>query len=149
YDVADIELSSGASYIYRENGRRYIPIKFNVRGRDLSSAVSEARTKVGESLHLPVGSHLAWSGESAALEEAKERLAWMISFSLLLIIVLLYGFFNNMRDSVVALWDIPFAACGGILALYVVGLNLSVSAAIGFISLFSICAMNGILVLTS
>jgi cobalt-zinc-cadmium resistance protein CzcA len=147
-DVADIGLSSGASYIYRENARRYIPIKFSVRGRDLGSAVSEARTKVGESIQLPTGYVLDWSGEFGALQEAKERLAWIIPLSLLLIMVLLYGLFNNVRDSVMALWDIPFAACGGILALYVTGLNLSVSAAVGFISLFGVSVMNGILVLT-
>ncbi len=147
-DVADIALSPGASYIYRENSHRYIPIKFSVRGRDLGGAVSEAQAKVGERLHLPAGYHLEWSGEFGALQEAKERLAWIIPLSLMLILVLLYGLFNNIRDCIMALWDIPFAACGGILALYLTGLNLSVSAAVGFISLFGVSVMNGILVLT-
>jgi len=147
-DVADIGMSPGASYIYRENAHRYIPIKFSVRGRDLGSAVGEAQAKVRQRVHLPAGYHLEWSGEFGALQEAKDRLAWIVPLSLMLIMVLLYGLFNNLRDSLMALWDIPFAACGGIVALYLTGLNLSVSAAVGFISLFGVSVMNGILVLT-
>jgi cobalt-zinc-cadmium resistance protein CzcA len=147
-DVADVGFSQGASYIYRENAHRYIPIKFSVRGRDLGGAVSEAQARVRGGVPLPAGYRLEWSGEFGALQEAKERLAWIIPLSLMLIMVLLYGLFNNIRDSLMALWDIPFAACGGILALYLTGLNLSVSAAVGFISLFGVSVMNGILVLT-
>jgi heavy metal efflux system protein len=147
-DVADISMSSGASYIYRENAHRYIPIKFSVRGRDLAGAVGEAQDNVRNRVQLPSGYRLEWSGEFGALQEAKDRLAWIIPLSLMLIMVLLYGLFNNIRDSVLALWDIPFAACGGILALYITGLNFSVSAAVGFISLFGVSVMNGILVLT-
>jgi cobalt-zinc-cadmium resistance protein CzcA len=148
-DVADIGFTSGASYILRENGRRYIPVKFGVRGRDLDSAASEARTKIGKSIYLPVGYRLEWSGEFAALEQAKDHVAWIGVLSLLLIILLLYVFCNNVRDSVMALFDLPFAASGGILALYFAGLNLSVSAAVGFISVLGLCAVNGVLVLAS
>lgn len=147
-DVAKIEMSSGASYIYRENAHRYIPIKFSVRERDLGGAVSEAQDRVQKKVKLPSGYRLEWSGEFGALQEAKERLMWIVPLSLMFIMVLLYGLFNNLRDSVMALWDIPFAACGGILALYFSGLNFSVSAAVGFISLFGVSVMNGILVLT-
>ncbi len=147
-DVASVDFASGASYIYRENARRYIPIKFSVRGRDLGGAVAEAQSAVQKGVRLPAGYRLEWSGEFGALQEAKDRLAWIIPLSLMLIMVLLYGLFNNLRDSLMALWDIPFAACGGVLALYVTGLNLSVSAAVGFISLFGVSVMNGILVLT-
>jgi cobalt-zinc-cadmium resistance protein CzcA len=146
--LSDVAFSQGASYIYRENAHRYIPIKFSVRGRDLGGAVSEAQARVRGGVPLPAGYRLEWSGEFGALQEAKERLAWIIPLSLMLIMVLLYGLFNNIRDSLMALWDIPFAACGGILALYLTGLNLSVSAAVGFISLFGVSVMNGILVLT-
>lgn len=117
-DVAKIEMSSGASYIYRENAHRYIPIKFSVRERDLGGAVSEAQDRVQKKVKLPSGYRLEWSGEFGALQEAKERLMWIVPLSLMFIMVLLYGLFNNLRDSVMALWDIPFAACGGILALY-------------------------------
>ncbi len=147
-DVAKIEMTAGASYIYRENAHRYIPIKFSVRNRDLGGAVGEAQAKVQHVVHLPSGYHMEWSGEFGALQEAKDRLMWIIPLSLMLILVLLYGLFNNLRDSIMALWDIPFAAFGGILALYLTGLNFSVSAAVGFISLFGVSVMNGILVLT-
>ncbi len=147
-DVADISMSPGASYIYRENARRYIPIKFSVRDRDLGGTVSEAQARVQEKVPLPPGYQLEWSGEFGALQEAKERLTWIVPLSLMLIVILLYGLFNNIRDSIIALWDIPFASAGGILALYFTGLNLSVSAAVGFISLFGVSVMNGILVLT-
>jgi cobalt-zinc-cadmium resistance protein CzcA len=147
-DVSEIAISSGASYVYRENAHRYIPIRFSVRGRDLAGAVGEAQNNVRKRVQLPSGYRLEWSGEFGALQEAEERLAWIIPLSLMLIMVLLYGLFNNIRDSILALWDIPFAACGGVLALYIAGLNFSVSAAVGFISLFGVSVMNGILVLT-
>lgn len=147
-DIADVSMTPGASYIYRENARRYIPIKFSVRGRDLGGTVSEAQARVQEKVHFPPGYRLEWSGEFGALQEAKERLAWIVPLSLMLIAVLLYGLFNNIRDSIMALVGIPFFACGGILALYLTGQNLSVSAAIGFISLFGVAVMDGILMLT-
>lgn len=147
-DVADITTGPGASYVYRENARRYIPIKFSVRGRDLGSAVGEAQSRVSRNVKLPAGYRVEWSGEFGALQEAKDRLAWIIPLSLMLIMVLLYGMFNNFRDSLMALAGIPFAACGGILSLFVTGLNFSVSAAVGFISLFGVTVMDGILMLS-
>jgi cobalt-zinc-cadmium resistance protein CzcA len=147
-DVANIEMSTGASYIYRENNRRYIPIKFSVRGRDLGSTVTEAQQRVQKNVTMPPGYRLEWSGEFGALQEAKDRLAVIVPLSLLLILVLLYSLFNNLRDSLMTLAGIPFAACGGLLALEVTGLNFSVSAAVGFISLFGVTVMDGILMLT-
>lgn len=147
-DVADIGLSTGASYIYRENNRRYIPIKFSVRGRDLGSTVAEAQAKVARAVPLPGGYRLEWAGEFGALQEAKERLAVIVPLSLMLILVLLYSLFNRLRDSLMTLAGIPFAACGGLLALEVTGLHFSVSAAVGFISLFGVTVMDGILMLT-
>jgi heavy metal efflux system protein len=147
-DVADIGVEPGASYIYRENNRRYIPIKFSVRGRDLSGAVGEAQKIVSREVKLPPGYRLEWSGEFGALKDAQARLAWIIPVSLLLIVVLLYSLFNTLRDSLMALVGIPFAACGGIWALYLTGMNFSVSAAVGFISLFGVAVMDGIIMLT-
>jgi cobalt-zinc-cadmium resistance protein CzcA len=147
-DVADIQMEPGASYIYRENIRRYIPIKFSVRGRDLSSAVGEAQRVVRKQVQLPQGYTLDWSGEFGELQEAQARLAWIVPVSLLLIVVLLYSHFNTLRDSLMALAGIPFVACGGILALYLTGTNFSVSAAVGFISLFGVAVMDGIIMLT-
>ena len=98
---------------------------------------------------LPRGYRLEWGGEFGALQEAKARLAFIVPLSLLLIFMLLYALFNSIRDSLLALAGIPFAAAGGILGLWVSGLNLSVSAAIGFISLFGVATMDGILLVSN
>src|SRR5262245_16691511 len=147
-DVATITLRSGASYIYRENNARYLPIKFSVRGRDLGSAVAEAQAKVEQNVKLPAGYHVEWSGEFGELKEAEARLAYIVPLSLLLIFLLLYGAFNSLRDSVLVLASIPFALIGGVLALFVRGINFSVSAAVGFVSLFGVAVMAGIILLS-
>ena len=147
-DVARIGLEVGASYIYRENNARYLPLKFSVRGRDLGSAVADAQDKVGKTIRLPDGYRIEWSGEFGALKEAQRRLAYIVPLSLLLIVVLLYSMFNSLRDSFLALTGIPFSVSGGILALYLTGEPFSVSAAVGFISLFGVSVMIGILMLT-
>lgn len=147
-DVADVRLETGAAYIYRQNTQRFVPIKYSVRGRDLGSTVAEAQERVAKNVVLKPGYRLEWSGEFGALVEAKKRLAIIVPLSLLLIMMLLYSLFNSVRDSLLALAGIPFAACGGILGLYVFGLNASVSAAVGFISLFGVSAMDGILLVS-
>jgi heavy metal efflux system protein len=146
--VCHITLRSGASYIYRENNERYIPIKFSVRGRDLGSAVAEAQAKVDTHVKLPAGYHVEWSGEFGELQEAEARLAFIIPASILLIIILLYSTFNSLRDSMVVMAGIPFAMIGGILALWLTGINFSVSAAVGFISLLGVAVMAGIILLS-
>ena len=145
-ELADISLDTGASYIYRERNQRYIPIKFSVRGRDLGGAVAEAQDRIARNVKLPTGYRIEWSGEFEWLQQAKKRLAVIVPLTLVLIMVLLYGLFNSLRDSLMALLGIPFAVCGGILGLYVSGLDFSVSAAIGFISLFGVSVMSGILI---
>ena len=147
-DVADIKLESGAAYIYRENSQRFVPLKYSVRDRDLGSTVAEAQERITKNVVLPGGYRLEWSGEYGALVEAKKRLAIIVPLSLLLIMMLLYSLFNSLRDSLIALAGIPFAVAGGILGLTVAGLNLSVSAAVGFISLFGVSAMDGILLVS-
>ncbi len=147
-DVAEVKLDTGAAYIYRENSRRFIPLKYSVRERDLGSTVAEAQERIAEKVPLPPGYRMEWSGEFGALQEAKKRLAVIVPLSLLLILALLYSLFNSVRDSLIALSGIPFAVCGGILGLYVAGLNASVSAAVGFISLFGVAAMDGILLVS-
>ncbi|MFZ1212168.1 MAG: CusA/CzcA family heavy metal efflux RND transporter [Pseudolabrys sp.] len=144
-DVAEVRLETGAAYIYRQNTERFVPIKYSVRGRDLGSTVADAQARIAKNVQLKEGYRLEWSGEFGALVEAKKRLAIIVPLSLLLIMMLLYSLFNSVRDSLLALAGIPFAACGGILGLYVFGLNFSVSAAVGFISLFGVSAMDGIL----
>jgi cobalt-zinc-cadmium resistance protein CzcA len=147
-DVAEVKLEGGASYIYRENSQRFVPLKYSVRGRDLGSTVAEAQRRLAQSVPSPPGYRMEWTGEYGALVEAKKRLAFIVPLSLLLIMMLLYGLFNSIRDGVIALAGIPFAVSGGILGLYVAGLNASVSAAVGFISLFGVSAMDGILLMS-
>jgi cobalt-zinc-cadmium resistance protein CzcA len=143
-----VKLDSGAAYIYRENSQRFIPLKYSVRERDLGSTVADAQERIARTVKLPPGYHMEWSGEFGALQEAKKRLGIIVPLSLLLILALLYGLFNSVRDSLIALSGIPFAVAGGILGLSVAGLNASVSAAVGFISLFGVAAMDGILLVT-
>jgi cobalt-zinc-cadmium resistance protein CzcA len=147
-ELADITLDTGASFIYRERSQRYIPIKFSVRGRDLGGTVAEAQDRVTKALKLPNGYQILWSGEFDDLQNAKQRLMIVVPITLLLILILLYGLFNSLRDSLLAVAGIPFAIGGGLIALYLAGLDFSVSAAIGFISLFGVAVMDGILNIT-
>jgi heavy metal efflux system protein len=147
-ELADISLDTGASYIYREATQRYIPVKFSVRGRDLGSTVAEAQQRIASNVTLPTGYRIEFAGEFEELQLAKERLEIIVPISLLLIITLLYSLFNSLRDSLMALAGIPFAVVGGVVALYVTGLAFSISAAIGFVSLFGVSVMNGILIIT-
>jgi cobalt-zinc-cadmium resistance protein CzcA len=147
-EIADITLDTGASFIYRERSQRYIPIKFSVRGRDLGGTVAEAQERVAKAVKLPNGYRLVWAGEFDSLQAAKQRLLVVVPITLLLILVLLYGLFNSLRDSLLSVAGIPFAIGGGLIALYFAGLDFSVSAAIGFISLFGVAVMDGILNIT-
>jgi cobalt-zinc-cadmium resistance protein CzcA len=147
-ELANISVDSGASFIYHEATQRYVPIKFSVRGRDLGSTVAEAQARIAKNIHLAVGYRIVWAGEFQDLQTAKGRLAVFVPMSLAMIMILLYSLFNSVRDSLLALAGIPFSVAGGVCALFVTGLPFSVSAAIGFISLFGVSVMNGILVLT-
>ena len=148
-ELASISLDTGASYIFRERNQRFVPIKFSVRGRDLAGAVEEAQQRISANVKLPSGYRIEWSGEFEWLQQAKKRLAVILPVTLIFILVLLYGMFNSLRDSLMALLGLPFAVCGGILALYVFGLDFSISAAIGFISLFGVSVMSGILIINA
>jgi heavy metal efflux system protein len=147
-ELATIPLDTGGSYIYREANQRYIPVKFSVRGRDLGSTVADAQEQVVRKVKLPEGYRIEWAGEFGELQKAKKRLEVIVPVSIILIMVLLYGLFNSFHDSLLALSGIPFAIAGGLLSLYVTGLDFSISAAIGFVSLFGISVMNGILLIT-
>src|SRR5579862_3970668 len=146
-ELADISLDTGASYIFRERNQRFVPIKFSVRGRDLAGAVEEAQQRIADNVKLPTGYRIEWSGEFEWLQEAKLRLAIILPITLILIMILLYILFNSLRDTFLALLGLPFAIGGGILALFVRGLDFSVSAAIGFISLLGVSVMSGILII--
>jgi heavy metal efflux system protein len=147
-ELASITLDTGSSYIYRERNQRYVPIKFSVRGRDLAGAVAEAQERIAKNVKLPTGYRIDWAGEFESLQMAKKRLSVIVPISLVLILVLLYSLFNSWRDSFMALLGIPFSIAGGIIALYVSDLNFSISAAIGFVSLFGVSVMSGILIIS-
>lgn len=147
-DVANVTMVSGASFIYREGQERYIPIKFSVRGRDLGGAVAEAQRKVAEQVKIPGGYRLEWVGEFGQMNEAMDRLKIIVPLSIGLILLLLFFNFNSITDTLLAASVMPMALIGGIFALYLTGTPFSVSAAIGFIGLFGISVMEGIIVLT-
>jgi cobalt-zinc-cadmium resistance protein CzcA len=147
-EVASVKLVAGASYIYREQQERYLPIKFSVRGRDLGSAIREAEEKIAKQVQLPPGTRLEWVGEFQNLQDAINRLQIAVPLSLALIGLLLWLNFSSLSDTLLALSVIPMAIVGGILALFVTGIAFSVSAAIGFIALFGISVMDGILIIS-
>jgi cobalt-zinc-cadmium resistance protein CzcA len=147
-DLADVHLVSGAAFIYREQQQRYVPIKFSVRGRDLGGAVLEAQHAVERQVLLPGGYRLEWVGEFGNLQDAISRLSVAVPLSIALIILLLYLNFHSLRDALLAASVIPMALLGGIFALWATGTAFSVSSAIGFVALFGIAAMDGIIVLS-
>lgn len=147
-EVATIKLVSGAAYIYREQQERYLPIKFSVRGRDLGSTIKEAQDKVAEQVQLPAGSRLEWVGEFGNLQDAIRRLSIVVPISLALIAMLLWFNFGSLADTLLAMSVIPMAIFGGVVGLVVFGIPFSVSAAIGFIALFGIAVMDGIIILS-
>jgi cobalt-zinc-cadmium resistance protein CzcA len=147
-EVATIKLVSGAAFIYREQQERYLPIKFSVRGRDLGSAIREAQEKVNEQVKLPPGSRLEWVGEFGNLQDAIRRLSIVVPISLALIAILLWFNFGSMTDTLLAMSVIPMAIFGGVLGLFLTDIPFSVSAAIGFIALFGISVMDGIIILS-
>ncbi|HLG83327.1 MAG TPA: CusA/CzcA family heavy metal efflux RND transporter [Bradyrhizobium sp.] len=147
-EVATIKLVSGAAYIYREQQERYLPIKFSVRERDLGSAIQEAQQKIAEQVKLPPGSRLEWVGEFGNLQDAIRRLSIVVPISLALIAMLIWFNFGSVIDTALTMSVIPMAVFGGIVGLVVTGIPFSVSAAIGFIALFGISVMDGIIILS-
>ncbi|MBN9081439.1 MAG: cytochrome-c peroxidase [Rhizobiales bacterium 62-17] len=145
--VAKISLVSGPSFIYREQQQRYIPIKFSVRDRDLGSAIREAQQRVAE-LNIPAGYRLEWAGQFGNLQDAIKRLQVIVPITVLFMAVLLFVNFSSLTDTLLGLSVIPMAMIGGILALFATGIPFSVSAAVGFIALFGISVMEGIILLT-
>jgi cobalt-zinc-cadmium resistance protein CzcA len=147
-EVASVKLVSGASYIYREQQERYLPIKFSVRDRDLGSAIQEAQRKIANQVQLPPGSRLEWVGEFGNLQDAIARLKVVVPLSLALIALLLWINFGSVPDTLLAMSVIPMAVIGGVFALFLTNIPFSISAAIGFIALFGISVMDGIIILS-
>jgi cobalt-zinc-cadmium resistance protein CzcA len=147
-ELASITAETSPSVIYREDGIRYSPVKFSVRGRDLQSTISDAQRQITDTVRLPPESHLEWSGEINELKDAMGRLSVIIPLTLLLITFLTYSAVGNLIDTLLVLINIPVACAGGVLALLVTGEPFSVSAAMGFISIFGIAIQDAILVVT-
>ena len=143
--IASVETAEGASFIYREQLERYVPVRFGVRGRDLQSAVEEAKARVAREVGLAEGVHLQWAGEYGELQAANRRLAFVVPFALILIAGVLFGATTSLVDTFIIMAQIPIACLGGILGLFITGTPFSVSAAVGFISIFGIAVMDGIL----
>jgi cobalt-zinc-cadmium resistance protein CzcA len=139
-------LRSGASTIYREQGKRFIAVKFSVRGRDLAGAVAEAQAKTARFFHGAY--HAEWSGEFQEMLEAEQRLMYIIPLSLAAIFVLLYLAFHDLVDALLVFSNVIDLSVGGVWALFLTGTNFSISAAVGFISIFGIAIMDGLLLVS-
>ena len=146
--VADVSLHEGAFMIYRENGRRYIPIKFSVRGRDLAGTIADLQERLAEKVHLPEGYHLEWAGEYDSLQKEQRRLAIIIPISLLIILALLFTAFNSLRHALLVLTILPFAMIGGVLSLLVTHTPFSISAAVGFASVIGVCTLGSVVLVS-
>jgi heavy metal efflux system protein len=147
-EIARVTLASGPAMIYREGQERYVPIKFGVRKRDLAGAVREAQAKVAADVQLPGGYRLEWVGQFRDLTVALERLALVVPLSVGAILLLLLANFGSVRDALLAGSAMPMALIGGVFALGVTGTPFSVSAAIGFVGLFGIAVMEGIIIVS-
>jgi cobalt-zinc-cadmium resistance protein CzcA len=141
----------GASYVYRENNLRFIPIKFSVRDRDLASAIAEAMKMVNDpkdGVVFPPGYKPIWSGEFEQMQEANTRLMYIIPLSLALIMMLLYSMFSSVKDCLLVMVNVLEAAMGGVFALYLTGTHFSISGAVGFVSVFGVAVQDGVLLVT-
>ena len=146
--MATITEQTGAFIVYRENNERYIPIKFSVRGRDLEGTVTEAQKRITEHVTLPEGYRIEWHGEYDQLQDEKHRLATIVPFTLAIILFLVYLAVRSIRDALLVLVSVPFAFVGGVLALALTGTHFSISAAVGFISLFGVAVQGGLILVS-
>lgn len=147
-EIALITQHTGPCLIYRDDNERYSALKFSVRDRDMGSAIKEAQEKVDETVKLKRGYKMIWQGDFENQQRATKRLTEVVPISLLLIFLLLFLMFGNLKDAALVFLNVPFAIVGGLLALHLTGTNFSISAGIGFIALFGICIQDGVLLIT-
>ncbi len=147
-EIADFKMVTGPAFIYRDNNKRFIAIKFSIRERDLGSTIAEAQEKVNAKVNIPKGYNITWNGEFENQVRAQKRLIEVVPVCILLIFVLLFVAFGNAKDAGLVLLNVPFAIIGGILALHVTGTIFSISAGIGFIALFGLCIQNGVILIS-
>ena len=147
-NIARIEKLTGPSLIFRDDNRRYSAVKFSVRGRDMGSTIAEAQKKVSKAVQLNKGYEIQWAGDFENQLRATKRLQEVVPISLLLIFLILFMMFGDVKDAGMVLLNVPFAIIGGIAALLITGTNFSISAGIGFIALFGICIQNGVILIS-
>ena len=147
--VADIRVVDGPNQISRENGKRRVVVQANVRGRDVGGVVADARAAIEREVRLPAGSYLLWGGQFENLASARDRLALVIPACFALILLLLYGALGSARDAAIVFTGVPLALVGGVLALFLRGMDFSISAAVGFIALSGIAVLNGLVMVSS
>jgi heavy metal efflux system protein len=148
-ELAHVGVGYGRASISRENGRRYVGIRMNVRGRDMGGFVAEARAKVAAQAPTPVGTTIEWGGEFENKERAMARLLLVVPVALVVTLVLLFKAFDSFSLAVLTLLNVPLALMGGIVALFLTGMPMSVAAAVGFIALIGQASLNGVLVLSA
>lgn len=147
-EIAEIKTITGPAFIYRDNNTRHIAVKFSNRGRDLGSTIAEAQAKVNRMVHLDQGYTITWAGEFENQTRASNTLAHVVPLCLLVIFLILFVTFGNVKDATLVILNVPFALIGGILALHITGINFSISAGIGFIALFGVCIQNGVILVS-
>jgi cobalt-zinc-cadmium resistance protein CzcA len=147
-EIASISLKTGPCLIFRDDNERYSAVKFSVRGRDMGSTIKEAQEKINKSVQLKRGYRMEWQGDFENQQRATKRLTQVVPISLLLIFLLLFTMFGNFKDAALVFSNVPIAIVGGIVALFVTGTNFSISAGIGFIALFGICILFGVLMIS-
>lgn len=147
-NIANIHTLTGPSIIFRDDNRRYTAVKFSIRGRDMGSVIAEAQKKVDKQVKLDKGYEMLWAGDFENQQRATKRLTQVVPVSLLVIFLILFVMFGNVKDAGLVLINVPFAIIGGIAALLLSGTNFSISAGIGFIALFGICIQNGVILIS-
>jgi cobalt-zinc-cadmium resistance protein CzcA len=147
--LADVSIDASRAAITRENGKRYVGIRMNVRNRDLGSFIAEAQQRVSTGVQLPTGYDLQWGGEFENQQRAMKRLTLVLPLSILLTFLLLFSAFGSVWDATIILFNMPIALLGGLVGLGVAGMTLSVSAAVGFIALLGQAVLNGVLVVSA
>ena len=147
-EVASLEMAPGPNQISREDGKRRIVVSANVRGRDIGSFVSEAERAIREQVKIPAGYWTTWGGQFEQLQSATQRLQIVVPVALLLVFTLLFAMFGNIKDGLLVFSGIPFALTGGVVALWMRGIPLSISAAVGFIALSGVAVLNGLVMIS-
>ncbi len=147
-EVASIDVAPGPNQFSRENGKRSVVVTANVRDRDIGSYVTEAQNQIEKEVKIPSGYWIDWGGTFEQLKSASKRLQIVVPVALLLVLILLYAMFNNIKDGLIVFTGIPFALTGGVLALYLRDIPLSISAGVGFIALSGVAVLNGLVMIS-